>query len=230
LLEQILTGRDPRAIEFLEAHADLVLRRWCPERRARHRVDAPDDPPGGPMKRELAPEKQIRPAKFAHFVLRTRNLEESIAWYQTLLGMQVVHRNDFIAFLTYDDEHHRLALVKTPVTAPTTPGAPGLDHVAYTFETLGELLSTYCRLKQKGILPVWPINHGPTTSLYYADPDGNRVELQIDNFATEAELKGWMQSGAFAANPIGVVFDPDALVARYTRGDSLDELVKQGAA
>jgi catechol-2,3-dioxygenase len=182
------------------------------------------------MKRPLEPRKTIRPAKFAHFVLRARNLEESIAWYQTLLGMEVVHSNDFIAFLTYDDEHHRLALVKTPVAAAAPPGAAGLDHVAYTFETLGDLLSTYCRLKEKGLLPVWTINHGPTTSLYYADPDGNRVELQIDNFETEADLKGWMQSGAFDANPIGVVFDPDELVNRYTQGDPLEELVKQGAA
>jgi len=182
------------------------------------------------MKRQLEPEKVIRPAKFAHFVLRTRNLEESIAWYQAVLGMEIVHRNDFIAFLTYDEEHHRLALVKTPVATPAPPGAAGLDHVAYTLASLGDLLSTYRRLEQKGILPVWPINHGLTTSIYYADPDGNRVEFQVENYETEAELKGWMQSGAFAANPIGVVFDPEKLLARYTAGDPLEELVKQGAA
>ena len=182
------------------------------------------------MTRPLEPERTIRPAKFAHFVLRTRNLEESIAWYQTVVGMEVVHRNDFIAFLTYDGEHHRIALVKTPVATPAPPGSAGLDHVAYTLASLGDLLSTYLRLKAKGILPVWPINHGPTTSLYYADPDGNRVEFQVDNFATEEELKGWMKSGAFAANPIGVVFDPEKLVARYTRGDAIEELVRQGSA
>jgi hypothetical protein len=33
--------------------------------------------------------------------------------------------------------------------------------------------------------------------------DGNRVELQIDNFESEAELERWMKSDAFAANPIG---------------------------
>jgi catechol-2,3-dioxygenase len=181
------------------------------------------------MERTLDTRSTIRPAKFAHFVLRVRNLEESIAWYQALLGMEVVHRNDFIAFLTYDDEHHRLALVKTPVAA-APPGAPGLDHVAYTLASLGDLLSTYGRLKQKGILPVWPINHGLTTSLYYADPDGNRVEFQVEHFATEAELKGFMRSGAFAANPIGVTFDPERLLERYLRGDPLEELSKQGAA
>jgi hypothetical protein len=37
------------------------------------------------------------------------------------------------------------------------------------------------------IRPFYSINHGPTTSLYYTDPDGNRVELLVDNFATAGE-------------------------------------------
>ena len=98
------------------------------------------------MTRRLAPEPLVRPSRFAHFVLRTRHLEESIRWYETVVGMHVVHRNDFIAFLTYDEEHHRLALVATPQQAQAPPGAAGLDHVAYTFDTLGDLLGTYKRL------------------------------------------------------------------------------------
>jgi catechol 2,3-dioxygenase-like lactoylglutathione lyase family enzyme len=61
------------------------------------------------MSRTLDSETLIKPAKFAHFVLRVRNLEKSIAWYQTVLGMEMVHRAEKIAFMTYDDEHLRLA-------------------------------------------------------------------------------------------------------------------------
>ncbi len=182
------------------------------------------------MKRQLDAEVPIRPAKFAHFVLRVRNLEESIAWYQTVVGMEMVHHAGKIAFMTYDDEHHRIALAETPVDASLPPGAPGLDHVAFTLESLGDLLATYKRLKAKGIVPVWPINHGLTTSLYYQDPDGNRVEFQVDNLATQAELKGYMESNAFKQNPIGVGFDPDVLVERYETGDPIEELLKQGSA
>jgi catechol-2,3-dioxygenase len=182
------------------------------------------------MPRELDAALLRRPTKFAHFVLRVRNMDESIAWYQAVFGMEIVHRHPSIAFLTYDEEHHRLALVESPVKEATVPGSPGLDHVAYTMASLGDLLATYERLREKGIRPVWPINHGLTTSLYYADPDGNRVELQCDNYATEAELKGWMRSDAFAKNPIGVEFDPDRLVERYKAGDSLEELIQQGSA
>ena len=182
------------------------------------------------MKRQLDAETLVRPAKFAHFVLRVSNIEESISWYQTVVGMEMVHRAPKIAFMSYDEEHHRIALAETPVDAPTVPGAPGLDHVAYTLESLGDLLATYKRLKAKGILPVWPINHGLTTSLYYEDPDGSRVEFQVENFATGAELMGYMKSDAFKQNPIGVVFDPDKLVERYENGDSIEELLKQGSA
>jgi catechol-2,3-dioxygenase len=182
------------------------------------------------MTRRLDSGALIRPARFAHFVLRVRDLERSIEWYRTVVGMEIVQRADKLAFMTYDEEHHRLALAETPVTAEVPPGAPGLDHVAYAFETLGDLLSTYRRLAAKGIVPVWSINHGPTTSLYYQDPDGSRVELQIDNFSTEQELKGWMESEVFAANPIGVGFDPERLAARYENGDPIEELVQQGSA
>jgi len=182
------------------------------------------------MTRTVNTSAPVKPAKFAHFVLRVRDLERSRAFYETVLGMQVVHDAGRLVFLTYDDEHHRLALAETPVKDDLPRGAAGLDHVAYTLESLGDLLGTYKRLKAAGILPVWPINHGLTTSLYYADPDGNRVEFQVENLRTKRELNDYMRSAAFAENPIGVEFDPEALLERYERGDRLEELVLQGSA
>lgn len=182
------------------------------------------------MSREIDVDATIRPAKFAHVVLRTRKLKEAVEWYGSVLGMEVVFGNDFASFLTYDEEHHRLALLMTPQEELAPPGAVGMDHVAYTFNKFGDLMQTYKRLKGIGILPVWCINHGPTTSLYYQDPDGNRVELQFDNFSTQEELKDFMTSGAFDANPIGVEFDPDRLLERYQNGDEIEELILQGSA
>jgi hypothetical protein len=89
-----------------------------------------------------------------------------------------------------------------------------------------ELLSTYRRLKAAGIVPHWPINHGVTTSMYYRDPDNNRVELQIDNFATPAELDGYFHSRAFAENPVGVTYDPEELCRRYEAGEAMADLLR----
>ena len=153
------------------------------------------------MQREIDSETVIKPAAFAHIVLRVANLQESIAWYATVLGTEVVHQNDFIAFISYDAEHHRLALAQIPDAERPPKGTTGLEHFAYTLRGLGELLGTYERLKAKGIEPTLTINHGPTTSIYYADPDGHGVEFTVDNYETEAELKGWMHTEAFAENP-----------------------------
>ena len=47
---------------------------------------------------------------------------------------------------------------------------------------------------------------------------------------TPPELQGYMESEEFAANPIGIEFDPEVLLARYENGDPLEELLLQGSA
>ncbi|MEM9621029.1 MAG: VOC family protein [Pseudomonadota bacterium] len=180
-------------------------------------------------RRTVDPDLPTQP-RMAHYVLRVSDLQQSIDWYSLVLGMQTVHRNPMICFMSYDDEHHRMALVQSGVSETAPQGAPGLDHVAFTLTSLEELLATFKRLKAAGVVPVWPINHGLTTSLYYADPDGHRVEFQVENLATAEALQVYMHSDAFAENPIGVEFDPDKLLARYEQGDPLEELLKQGSA
>jgi catechol-2,3-dioxygenase len=170
------------------------------------------------------------PAKLAHVVLRSRRYRDAVAWWSTVLTARVVFSNDFVTFMTYDDEHHRLALINAGTDAADPSPGVGMDHVAFTYPSLGDLLAAYVRLRDAGIGPVWTINHGATTSLYYRDPDGLQAELQIDNFADEAGLQAWFATGAFAANPIGVEFDPEILLRKYEAGVPEDELIKQGSA
>lgn len=169
----------------------------------------------------------VSPAKLAHVVLRTGDIERMTEWYIRVLDGRVVYANDMLAFITYDDEHHRVAFLNAGATERPGPSHSGLEHIAFTYAALGELLDTHQRLKSDGIEPFWCINHGPTTSIYYRDPDDNQIELQIDNFGTEDDLQRFFASGAFAANPIGVEFDPDVLRARLQAGEPMSELVKQ---
>jgi catechol-2,3-dioxygenase len=174
----------------------------------------------------LAPSRgRVVPKQLAHIVRRTSRLAELIAWYKTVLGAEVVHGDDTLVFLTYDDEHHRIAIAGIPGLEEQAAFAAGTDHVAFTYATLGDLLYTYERLKKEGIEPFWCINHGPTISMYYKDPDGSRVELQVDTMPTAESIDAWMKSGEFAANPIGVIFDPKDLVARYRAGEPFEKLV-----
>ena len=183
------------------------------------------------MRRELAPlDQPLAPAKLAHFVLRTRALKQLVEWYQSVLGAHVVFENPVIAFMTFDDEHHRLALIQNPQWTDAAPDAVGLEHIAFTMGDLGRLLHTYKRLDGQGIHPYWCVNHGPTTSMYFRDPEANQVELQVDNFESVEVLQAWFRGDAFAKNPVGTTFDPAKLLERWEAGHPLEELAKQGSA
>ena len=149
-----------------------------------------------------------------------------VAWYETVLAARTVHSDGMLAFLTYDDEHHRIAIARIPGLEEAPAMHAGTDHIAFTHADLGDLLNTWARLKSEGIEPYWCLNHGPTTSMYYKDPDGNKVELQIDNFDTD-ETNRWMGSGEFAQNPIGIIFEPEEMLARYRSGEPLETLLRR---
>jgi catechol 2,3-dioxygenase-like lactoylglutathione lyase family enzyme len=171
----------------------------------------------------------VSPAKLAHFVLVTRDLPRLRDWYIALLQGRVVHEDPILCFITYDEEHHRLAIGALPGVEEREPGLRvGLHHTAFAYRDLGELLYTYRRLKGRGLEPFWCVNHGPTTSMYYRDPDANRVELQVDNFATAEEAGAFMRAH-FAENPIGILFEPEELAARYEAGEPLEVLRERPA-
>ncbi len=170
--------------------------------------------------------RRIAPAKFAHAVMRTNRFNEMIEWYQTVLEAKIVHANEMLAFLTFDDEHHRIAIATFPGFVERPKNSTGVDHIAYTYANLGELIATYERLKETGITPYRTINHGPTTSMYYHDPDNNGVELFVDNFDTPEELKGFFRTDVFKKNPIGIIFDADEMARKYHAGVPESELKK----
>jgi len=174
-----------------------------------------------PMSHASAP---IAPSKLAHFVLRTRRYEELIAWYRTVLGAKPVFESPSITFLTWDAEHHRIAIANAPHFKDRPDDAVGVDHIAVTLPTAVDLLRTYERLRELGIEPATPIHHGLTLSMYYLDPDRNEIELQVDAFDTEAELEAYFGSGQFRSNPIGVLYDPETLLARWKAGAGEKEL------
>lgn len=169
------------------------------------------------------------PTKFAHVVYNTHRYDEMIDWYLTVFEARVQHRDERLAFLTYDDEHHRFAFANLgplpdPAPDPRLGKGPGVNHVAYTWSDLTEFVALYKRLKSHGIVPVRPIKHGITLSMYYGDPDGNLMEFQIDVMDSDT-ANAFMAGPAFEANPIGEKFDPDELAARFDAGQSVAELV-----
>ena len=106
---------------------------------------------------------------------------------------------------------------------------PGLQHVAFNYETLDDLLGTYLRLKGLGILPLWAADHGVGTSFYYEDPDQNRVELNINNYSNDWTATEYMRnSHTLGARPAAI--DPEKMVTERDAGTSPWELHERAMA
>ena len=172
----------------------------------------------------------IRPKSFAHVVYRTFRFDEMLDWYVKVFCGKVQYQSPVIAFVTYDNEHHRVALLNLGIVmgaseARAPRGQPGVDHVAYGYGSLTELLDKYLELKAVGVLPYWCIHHGITVSIYYADPDGNQMEFQADSYSSNDDANAFMYGPDFELNPIGVEFEPELMLARLGAGESESALL-----
>ena len=170
---------------------------------------------------------RIAPIKLAHIVFRTSRYQEMIDWYKAVLEAEVVIAAEFLSFLTYDDEHHRIGIASLPGLSEQDKSSVGVEHCAFTFASLDDLVSTYERLRFDGIEPYWCVNHGPTVSFYYRDPDQNQVELQIDVFDDIESVNQWFLDSDFDLNPIGVKFDPQEFVRKFKSGVALEKLLQR---
>ena len=124
----------------------------------------------------------IQARKLGHVVLKVRDVQASKTFYTRVLGLQVAHedRQRGAVFLSFGTEHHDLALFQ--LATGDTPAAtqPGLHHTAWQLESFEALQDAYQELGQLGIAVESTIEHNVTRSVYFHDPDGNRVELYCD--------------------------------------------------
>ena len=160
--------------------------------------------------------------RISHMVLRTTCLNEMIDWYTTVFNAKVLFKSDFGAFLTYDDEHHRIALFAIPGVQKKIKNSSGLDHVAFIYPSFADWITTYERLKKLGIAPRATMHHGITMSLYYRDPDDNGIELGLDS-VDKAQWIEWMESN-LGKTIAGGALDPEDLARRFHAGEPESEL------
>ena len=165
--------------------------------------------------------------KFHHFNLKTTRLQEMIDFYR-VAGRRGGHppgRDRRLAVQRRGQPPDRAAGVPELQRRPRQGDHTGLHHSAFEYASFDELNATYLRLKEAGITPALCLDHGMTFSYYYADPDGNNVELQVDNFGDWAKSTEWMRTSAeFRANPIGQFVDPDPVAADHADGMSFAEI------
>lgn len=171
--------------------------------------------------------------KLQHFGLTTGNLDAMIDWYRKVLGMTVNHRTSpaargqggplfTAAFVSNDEVHHRIALFELPglVADPDKHRHVHVQHIAFEYDTLDDLLGTYVRLKGLGIQPAMAADEGIQIVFYYADPDQNSVELNVNNYTSQWTATEHMRSAAPSGGPRRALIDPDKLLAARKAGAS----------
>ena len=154
--------------------------------------------------------------KVGHVVLGVRDPQKSIKFYTEALGMELVNvlEDMQMAFLSFGERDHDIAVIKVPDDQPV--GSSGLAHTALEIEGGQEQLrELYQRLKSYGAKVEFTADHVLTKSVYFFDPEDNRIELyyttpykvrqplgeRIDLDRPDAELLAFAQSFEEAKGP-----------------------------
>ena len=127
----------------------------------------------------------IQARKLGHIVLRVRDAQKSKDFYMRTLGLKLAHEDltRGTVFLSFGQQHHELALFEPATGEASDSKQPGLHHAAWQLGSFEELQAAYRELKAMGIAVESTVEHNVTRSVYFPDPDGNRVELYCDMVA-----------------------------------------------
>jgi len=132
--------------------------------------------------------------KVGHVVLNVKDVETSVKFYTEVLGMEVMRlREGNAAFLSFGAQHHDIALFKAPEDAEK--GTLGLNHIAFQIEGgETELRQLYGRIVEHGTPVDFTTDHGMTRSVYFFDPEGNRLEIFCEMMDSE-DGRQYMRAG-----------------------------------
>lgn len=123
------------------------------------------------------------PVSFSHFGIYVTDLARMEDFYTRVLGLLVSDRGQLpggsdLVFLSRDpDEHHQIVLA--------TGRPPGVEfnvvnQISFKLPTLADLKAMHARARDEGTKQFRIVTHGNAWSVYFADPEGNRVEVFVD--------------------------------------------------
>jgi catechol 2,3-dioxygenase len=126
----------------------------------------------------------IRLKKLGHIQLRVADLERSKAFYRDVLGFRVAEQDPKHGdlFMTLGEDFHTLDMAphENPEAARSQARPLGVAHIAFqvaSYEALGE---AYRTLLQHGVRIERAMDHVNQRSIYFLDPDGNRLEIYYE--------------------------------------------------
>ncbi len=129
----------------------------------------------------------LRPGlTFSHFGIYAVDVDRQADFYRTYLGFTETDRGTLdttngvvrLVFLSRDpDEHHQIVFVSgRPDPLPFNT----VNQISLRADSLTTLQQYYRLMRDAPVTEVSPTTHGNALSVYFRDPEGNRVELYID--------------------------------------------------
>ena len=119
---------------------------------------------------------------FSHMGLYVTDTARMEDFYTRVMGFAVTDRGNLgsiqIVFLSRDPkEHHQIIL------ATGRPGGGGfnpINQISFRMADFAGLREMHRRLEKEGVRELAPVSHGNALSVYFPDPEGNRIELFVD--------------------------------------------------
>lgn len=126
-----------------------------------------------------------KPYTFVELVeLKVTNLENSLTFYQEVVGFKVLEKTATKALLTADGQTALLSIEQPADIIPAQQKTTGLYHFALllpTREDLGAVLRHFAETN----IRIGAGDHLVSEALYLNDPDGNGIEIYSDRPDTE---------------------------------------------
>ena len=118
-----------------------------------------------------------------HVHLKVSDLDRALAFYEGVLGFEVMLRHaDQAAFISAGGYHHHIGLNtwESKGAGPPPRSSTGLYHTAIRFPDRRTLAQAVKRVLEAGIPLDGASDHGVSEAIYLRDPDDNGVELYRD--------------------------------------------------
>ncbi|MGG3572949.1 VOC family protein [Bacillus gobiensis] len=139
--------------------------------------------------------------------IKVQNLERSLAFYQNVIGFQLLEQADNKAFLTADGKTPLLIIEQPEYVIPKQPRKTGLYHFALLLPSRPDLASVLNHLIEIGYPLQGASDHLVSEALYLGDPDGNGIEIYADR---PSSLWDWNDKEVVMATK---ALDADGLLA-----------------